>query len=94
MQLPRASRIILFGSYAKGTQSEESDVDLAVFFDTEKESLLDEYRALVGICRSSELDIQIQAFHISELDEPCGIIEEIANYGVELTADASDAPRN
>lgn len=86
--LPWVSRIILFGSYAKGTPSEASDVDLAVFIDSDKPCLLDEYHVLTEICRSAELDIQVQAFHSYELDEPCGIIEEIVTYGIELPVSA------
>ena len=83
-QLPRVEHIYLFGSYAMGTQSPDSDVDLAVFFDSEKDKLLDEYRTLVGICRNAELDIQVQVFQSAELEEPCGIIEEIVTNGIEL----------
>ncbi|MEG1547256.1 MAG: nucleotidyltransferase domain-containing protein [Clostridia bacterium] len=83
--LPGVSRIILFGSCAKGTQTRESDVDLAVFFSLDKHCLLDEYRQLVRICSSSDMDIQIQAFNEAELDDPCGIIEEILAFGIEIS---------
>ena len=82
--LPGVSRVILYGSYAKGTQTRESDVDLAVFFDLEKDCLLDEYRKLVHICANPELDVQVQAFHDYELRDPCGIIEEIVAFGREM----------
>ncbi len=82
--LPCVNRIILYGSYAKGTQSDASDVDLAVFVDSDKPCLIEEYRMLSEICRSAELDIQVQVFHAEELCEPCGIIEEIVTYGIEL----------
>ncbi len=83
-RLSGVDRVVLYGSYAKGTQSDESDLDLAVFFDSTKPCLLDEYRALNKICVNAELDIQVQAFHAFELLEPCGIIEEIDTFGIEL----------
>lgn len=82
--LPGVERAMLFGSYAKGTARADSDIDLAVFFSTVKSCLLDEYRALVRICSKTGLDIQVQVFDVCELSEPCGIVEEIVRYGVEL----------
>ena len=82
--LPDVRCIILYGSYAKGTQTEASDVDLAVFFDTERTMLLPEYRVLTRLCRSAEVDIQAQAFAAVELAEPCGIVGEIVHYGMLL----------
>lgn len=81
-------KVILFGSYAKGTATQESDVDLAVFFRSDKASLLDEYRALVRIFSAFDVEIQVQAFHAYELDHPCGIIEEIVTYGIEMPVPA------
>lgn len=83
-KLSGAERIVLFGSYAKGTAEAESDVDLAVFFQAEEECLVAQYRALTRICANPELDIQVQPFHTYELLQPCGIIEEVVTYGIEL----------
>ncbi|MEA4823826.1 MAG: nucleotidyltransferase domain-containing protein [Clostridiaceae bacterium] len=82
--LPGVEKIILFGSYAKHTQNAESDLDLAVFFNTDKVCLLEEYRSLVKICASTEENIEVQAFRTNELCDPCGIIGEITEFGVEL----------
>ena len=83
-KLPDVDKIVLFGSYAKGTAEAESDVDLAVFFQAEEECLVAQYRALTRICANPELDIQVQPFHTYELLQPCGIIEEVVTYGIEL----------
>lgn len=83
-RLPRAEKMVLYGSYAKGTNNDESDVDLAVFFGGDGQTLLEEYRWLVRICMNPEWDIQVQAFNVSELEKPCGIVEEIDMYGIEL----------
>lgn len=83
-RLPRAEKMVLYGSYAKGTNNEESDVDLAVFFNGDKQELIEEYRWLVRICMNPCWDIQVHAFNVSELVKPCGIVEEIDMYGIEL----------
>ena len=84
--LEGVAKIVLFGSYAKGTANEQSDIDIAVFFDVKKNCLLDEYRKLVKICTDPKKEIQVQAFTLDELDDPCGIVEEITSHGIELTA--------
>ena len=84
-QMPGVARMVLYGSYAKGTSNEESDIDLAVFFTEKGDAvLLEEYRRLAHICATSDFDIQVQAFSEAELESPCGIIEEIDLYGVEM----------
>lgn len=82
--LPGVCKIVLYGSYAKGTQTETSDIDLAVFFKNDKPCLLDEYRQLVRLVSGIGVDVQVQAFHAFELNDPCGIIEEILTFGIEL----------
>ncbi len=82
--LPGVVKIILYGSYAKDMPNTDSDIDLAVFFSADKPCFLEEYRRLVKICNCAGADYQVQAFSIRELEDPCGIIEEIVEYGVEL----------
>ncbi len=84
-QLPQVSKVILYGSYAKGLATPGSDIDMAVFFDTDKQFFLEEYRQLVRICNTPLVDIQVQAFSSRELLDPCGIIEEIVQFGIELS---------
>ena len=82
--LPDVHKIVLFGSYAKGLAEPESDIDLAVFFNTEDDCLLKQYHELARICANTQVDIQVQPFHAYELLQPCGIIEEVVTYGIEL----------
>ena len=82
--LSDVNKIVLFGSYAKRCAESESDIDLAVFFDSSDARLLRQYRELARICVNPEIDIQVQPFHTYELATPCGIIEEIEAYGLEL----------
>ena len=83
-QLPNVTRVMLYGSYAKGLATKTSDIDLAVFFDKDQEDLLEEYRALMQICSDAHMDYQVQAFLNKELDDPCGIVEEIVEFGFVL----------
>ncbi|MEN6634522.1 MAG: nucleotidyltransferase domain-containing protein [Clostridiaceae bacterium] len=82
--LPEVDQVVLFGSFAKGCAVCESDIDLAVFVKNSDTRLLRIYRRLARICVNSEIDIQVQPFHTYELATPCGIIEEIEAYGLEL----------
>lgn len=86
--LDSVERIVLFGSYAKGCPTEESDVDLAVFFRCTEARLLERYRELARICANPQIDVQAQPFHAEESLAPCGIVEEICQYGVELQIDS------
>lgn len=86
--LERVERVILFGSYAKGCATSESDVDLAVFFQDGETNLVERYRQLARICVDTEIDVQIQPFCACELNQACGIVEEIVRYGVELVNNA------
>lgn len=83
-KLSGVTRVVLFGSYAKGTAGKSSDIDLAVFMETDKNCLLEEYRIIARICIACRKDVQVQVFRRDELDEPCGIIQEIVDYGIDL----------
>ena len=82
-KLPGAQKVVVFGRYAKGTQSPDSDLDVAVFFGDDGTPFISRHRALTRICVNPDIDIQAQAFSVSELDAPCGIVEEIVKYGIE-----------
>ncbi|MBA4347822.1 MAG: hypothetical protein C0413_03105 [Clostridiales bacterium] len=82
--LPGVEKIVIFGSFAKGCANSDSDIDLAVFFSTTDTRMLRQYHQLARICMNSKIDIQVQPFHTYELATPCGIIEEIEAYGLEL----------
>lgn len=60
--IPGVSRVILFGSCARGASAEDGEIDIAVFFDTEKNAMYEEYRRLAKLCQHTELDIQVAVF--------------------------------
>lgn len=60
--IPGVSRVILFGAYTRGAGVEDGDIDIAVFYDTDKNGLHEEYRRLARICQHTALDIQMAVF--------------------------------
>lgn len=85
LALPWVDRVLLFGSFARGDWNRESDVDLAVFARRGVLCGLTQYKLLSRICRDPRFDVQVQLFSVEELDDPCGIVEEVAAYGTDLT---------
>ncbi|MBQ1946411.1 MAG: nucleotidyltransferase domain-containing protein [Clostridia bacterium] len=80
---PGVSQVMVFGSYAKGTQTAMSDLDVAVFLHAAADdNLLPAFRALTKICLKAPVEIQVQVFSETELLSPCGIVEEIVKFGV------------
>lgn len=77
--------VVLFGSYAKGTFTPESDIDIAVFV-RDGIDLLSVFRQSVKLSSGYPLDIQILVFYESSLDEPIGIVGEIAEYGFDISS--------
>jgi predicted nucleotidyltransferase len=83
---PEVRRIFLYGSYAQGRWNDESDIDIAVFIrNGEKEEIREVYKRLSALCYDYPLDVQIQVFFESELQNPMGIVEEITEYGIEIS---------
>ena len=75
---------MFFGSYAKGTQKKDSDIDLAIISTDFKEEEC--IKNMTLLCKANVLkaDIQTIPFSIEEYNEPKGIMEEILNTGIEL----------
>ncbi len=74
------SKIILYGSYAKGTANINSDIDVAIIFDNFKGDLWE-----------TSTELWKKAYKISDIIEPvlldknndgCGFINEILKTGV------------
>jgi len=90
-------KIILFGSYARGTATEDSDIDLLVVLDTEEFAKTFKDRmarnltvsnALLDINREFAMDIIVYSqgeFEYLEKKES-DFIKEIKNTGVEIYA--------
>lgn len=81
----KIEKVILFGSYAKGTQRKDSDIDLAIISpDFKEEECIKNMTLLLCKANLLKVDIQTIPFSIEEYNEPKGIMEEILNTGIEL----------
>ncbi len=73
------SRVILFGSYAKGSQRIDSDIDVAVIFD----SIDGDFLALESqlyMLRNS-IDVNIEPVLLEEGSDRSGFLEEVVRTG-------------
>lgn len=77
--------IILFGSYAKGTQREDSDIDIAIITDDIKTDKFDEQVNLKQL--RNDIDCRIEPHIISiedyENDETPFVVE-VKNTGIKV----------
>ena len=72
-------QIILFGSYVDGNPHEDSDIDIAVIFDTTPGDFLETWTHLIKLRRGLSFDIETHM-----LDETCnrsGFLDHIRKTG-------------
>ena len=76
----------LFGSYAKGTATEHSDVDLCFFSHSfENQSSIDIMMKLMRLSRKyRDIDIEPHVFPTSELKNDNPFVKEILQTGREI----------
>jgi uncharacterized protein len=82
------SKIILFGSYAKGNFNEDSDIDIAVIFK-DYSSLIDMQLELMRLRRKIDSRIEPHPFRESEFDLSNPLVNEIIKYGQEIIITAA-----
>ena len=77
--------IILFGSYAKGTEHEDSDIDIAVITDDIKKDRFDEEINLMQL--RWDIDLRIEPHIISVADyenDETPFVVEVKNTGIKV----------
>lgn len=74
--------LILYGSYAKGTQREESDIDVAVIVNSIKGDFFT-YAPLLWKLRR-EVDDRIEPILIDKNDDVSGFLKEIQKTGLVI----------
>ena len=80
-------KVILFGSYAKGTTHKYSDVDLAIFSEYFKDmNRIDGIQFLLLNAMDYDIDLEPQPFTMEDYKKPIGIVEEILKTGIEISA--------
>jgi len=73
----------LFGSYAKGLQQANSDIDLAIVLDDKEKSFDTEVKLMI-IRRGEETLIEPHAFTKDEFDTTLPIVNQIINNGERI----------
>ncbi len=74
--------LVLFGSYAKGTQKEDSDVDVAIILDESNEDYFYTRPLIWKISRV--VDDRIEPLIIERKHDDSGFLEEIIKTGVVI----------
>lgn len=72
-------KVILFGSYARGTAREDSDIDVAVVFEKIDGDYLDVITRLSRIRR--DVEHRIEPVALEELNDKSGFLKEIIKSG-------------
>jgi len=74
--------VVLYGSYAKGTQKEDSDIDIAVICDRIGEDWLGQTQSLFKLRRS--IDPHIEPVLLETGTDRSGFVDEILKTGQVL----------
>lgn len=77
-------RIYLYGSYSKNTFHDDSDIDLAVFWDKNEIAGFDEDVQLMGLRWDVDLRIEPHSFARADFDETNPYIKEIVETGERI----------
>ena len=85
-QVLSVNKVILFGSFARGTSTESSDVDICFFLnDFSGKSRVDIIGELLRLCRVYKgAFFEPIAFQTSEIERGNPFVKEILSTGVEI----------
>ena len=72
--------LILYGSYAKGTANENSDIDLAVIVDNIEENYIETSAKMYKYVW--EIDSRLEPVILSLENDKSGFVESILKYGI------------
>jgi len=75
-------KVLLFGSYARGTNNEDSDIDVAIVV----ENLEDDYFKTTPLLwrLRREIDDRIEPILFENNNDKSGFLKEIEKYGIEI----------
>lgn len=77
-------RIYLYGSYAKGTYTKDSDIDLAIFLDINDIDGFEEDAKFMKLRRTVDLRIEPHTFAKTDFDEADPFVREIIKTGYRI----------
>jgi predicted nucleotidyltransferase len=72
-------RVILYGSFARGSQRPESDIDVAVVLTSPPPNMLEAEAELFRMRR--DIDLRIEPTIVEEEPDLSGFYEDISRYG-------------
>jgi len=77
--------IILFGSYAKGTEHEDSDIDIAIITDDIKNDIFDEEINLMGLRKGIDYRLEPHIIKIEDYkNAETPFIQEVIDTGIKV----------
>ncbi|MFW6103638.1 MAG: nucleotidyltransferase family protein [Bacteroidota bacterium] len=79
----KVEKVIMFGSYANGTQKKDSDIDLAIVLNSIDDKF-DTQVELLKLRTDEDLLIEPHPFEISDFSSSNPIASEILKNGIEL----------
>jgi len=87
ISFPQIESVYLFGSYAKGKSTEDSDIDLALIFTNLDDSKRFDIQVQLMLL-AAKIDSRIEPHPISQEDFNSGnpFVSEIKKTGIELAA--------
>jgi len=74
----------LLGSYAKGSQHDNSDIDIAIVLDESVSHTFDTEVQLMVIRKGEETMIEPHAFSREEFNNNLPIVKQIIDYGIKI----------
>ena len=81
-QVLPVKKVILYGSYAKGSAGEHSDIDVGVILDRVDEDYLTIASRLFSLRRA--IDARIEPVLIEEEDDPSGFSQMVSKTGMVI----------
>lgn len=79
----KVEKAILFGSYAKGTYHEDSDIDLALVFDS-VDDIIEMQIELLNMRSDEDLFIEPHPFSMDEFHPANPVVSEILKNGISF----------
>ena len=77
--------IILFGSYAKGTNNEDSDIDIAIITDDFEDDIIDEELKLMRLRRKIDTRIEPHIIRIEDYRKAeTPFVKEVIDTGIKV----------
>ena len=81
----KVEAIILFGSYAKGTNNDDSDIDIAIIIDDFKNDIIDEELNLMRLRRKIDTRIEPHLIRIEDYKKAeTPFIQEVIDTGIKV----------